>query len=233
MFEIPVPQIIEGVNGFFVAVTSPVSFNARLEFRNGKIVPDLSIQPRFTELQNQMLSELTKHTHMFKIPPKIEALQSITPNWGFVIVDGKQSLSSYTNVQNEIPESMMPCFTDLVFVGLLITRSTIRPLFKTQFVEKISESSIIDFEWGAHVSDTDDVTEIADMEISPGAPIHLKDPREAERQKRAAKESVRAALREAQRVHEEAQTHLNAYLEKYDMSDSESVFTDVSSDDDN
>ena len=228
MFEIPVSQVIEGVSGFWVKLTNPVLLNIRLELR-GQIVPDLKVQQKFMDLQNSMLNELTKHTHMFKTPPKLEALQSITPNWGFVILNGKPEVSSYTKIQNEIPEADTPAWIDLVFEGFLITRSTIRPLFKTKFLEKISGSAMIDFEWGTDATEPE-VAEITDMEMSPGAPIHLKDPKELERQKRAAKQAVRAALREAQRLHDVAQEHLNTYLETYDMSDSESVFTDVSSD---
>jgi len=224
MFGAPVSRIIEGVNGYSLNATNPVSLKVRLELRNGELVPDVSAQPRIREFQDYILNELTKQTHVFKTAPKLEALQAITPNWGFVTVSDKLCLSSYTVIDHEVKES--PSWVDLVFVGLLITRSTIRPVFKTLFLEA-SAGNVIDFGW----DESEDLSEVADLEISPGATLKLKDPKALEKEKQQAKELVRNALKEVNRLRDIAQRQLDAYYAKYDVSDSESVFTDISTDD--
>jgi len=228
MLEAPVRQDIQGTSGFYISLREPVRLHVRMMMNSERVVPDLQYQPKFMELQAKLLAEMAKNTQMFKVPPSMESLQAITPNWGFVILDGVAKQSEYTQINTTIGDhGTIPCWVDLVLVGISITRSTIRPYFDVKFLEPIRETQI-DFDWFAPREDMEEVTDIGDVVAGE---IQLRDPAVVEREKLMEKERVREAFRLAARAKDDAEQMAEAFFAKYDPSDSETAFSEWMSDD--
>lgn len=221
MFEAPVRKDIQGIQGFYVKLKEHRPLHVRFEVLSTGIVPELRYQSHFLSLQTIMISELVKNTQLFKVAPTLESLQSITPNWGFLSIDGSPKQSEYTQIDISTV-GKDPCFADLVLVGVSITRSTIRPYFEAKFLEPVSDS-VIDFQWeSAEVEEVSDIGGCADSNA-----IQLRDPAAVEREKILEKERIRDALRG---LKADAEAMVEAFHDKYDLSDSESAFTGWMSD---
>lgn len=220
MFEVPVRKDIQGTQGFYISLKNPQPLQARFEVTASGIVPDLRFQSQFQSMQNVMLSNMVKHTQLFKVAPTLESLQAITPNWGFVWIDGAPKQSEYTHIDvSSLGKEQLPCFADLVLVGVSITRTTIRPYFEARFLEPASDS-MIDFQWDAQPTEMEEVSDIGAF-ADPDT-IQLKDPAIVEREKMLEKERIRNAFRVAEQAKQEAKAMAEAFYAKYDLSDSES-----------
>ena len=226
MFEAPIRQTIQGIHGFYVKLKEPRPLLIRLELTNSGVVPTLQFQPQFQSLQTILVSELVNNTQLFKVAPSLESLEAITPNWGFIVSEGQPKQSEYTNIDITKTGDKLPCYADLLLVGVSITRSTIRPHFEAKFLEAVLDD-VIDFQWEAPT----DVEEVSDIGGAPDSDaIQLRDPAAVEREKALEKERIREAFQEADKVKQVAKTMAEAFYEKYDLSDSESAFTGWMSD---
>jgi hypothetical protein len=227
MFEAPVRQTIQGIQGFYVKLREPRPLLIRLELTKTGIAPSLQFQSQFQSLQKILVSELVNNTQLFRVAPSLESLEAITPNWGFIVSEGQPKQSEYTHIDTTtIPEDKLPSYADLLLVGVSITRSTIRPHFEAKFVESILDD-VIDFQWEAPT----DVEEVSDIGGAPDSgAIQLRDPAAVEREKALEKERIREAFQEADKVKQVAKTMAEAFYAKYDLSDSESAFTGWMSD---
>lgn len=224
MFSSPVRTVdSKGNVSFQVLVTLDTKIQLEVS-ADHKIQADMKLQPRFRELQKQVLSELVKQRSIFKTQPTVESLEAITPNWGFIILEGKPQLSPYTKFQNlaySLENVSGPCVIDLQLFGIEITRSSICPIFEVKNVTV--PETVIDFNWG----DKPELEEISDVaaEVDDGV-ITLTDPAVKAREKAAAKSAVRAAFHAAEEARANAQKLANEFLDAYDLSDSESAFSE-------
>ena len=220
MFEAPVRKDIQGTQGFYIRVKDPRPLQARFEVTTSGIVPELRFQPQFQAIQDVILSNMVKHTQLFKMPPTLESLQAITPNWGFLWIDGTPKQSEYTQIDlSSLGKDQLPCFADLTLVGVSITRTTIRPYFEAKFLESASDS-MIDFQWDVPSTEMEEVSDIGTF-VDP-ATMQLKDPAITKREKMLEKERVRNAFRAAEQAKHDADAMAEAFYTKYDLSDAES-----------
>jgi hypothetical protein len=228
MFEAPVRKDIQGTQGFYIRLKEPQSLQARFEVTTSGIVPELRFQSQFQSMQNVILSNMVKHTQLFKVPPTLESLQAITPNWGFVWIDGAPKQSEYTQIDlSSLNKDQLPSFADLTLVGVSITRTTIRPYFEAKYLESASDS-MIDFQWDATPNEVEEVSDISNL-VDPDT-MQLKDPALVKREKMAEKERVRNAFRAAEQAKHDAEAMAEEFYTKYDLSDAESELSEWISD---
>lgn len=249
MFDAPVRQAIDGNVGFYLRLVTEKDTGIRLELTRKGFLPDAHVQPLFNALRSSLITELTKQTQIFKNAPTTESLELITPNWGFLYENGTPTvLSPYTNVNtNEIESAKLPCIVELVFIGVSITRSRVQPYFQAKYCETVSDT-LIDFQWDAPQKPdllSNEVEEVSDIASAPDqGTVHLRDPARILQEKLEAKERVREAYR---KVEQKQATFLNQlkqlkgnadklaheFEQRYDLSDSESAFSEWASESEN
>jgi hypothetical protein len=227
MFGVPVR---EG-DSFYVPIQTPVALGGRFEIGHGAtgLVPDFSMQSHFKTLQQRVLTELVSHKALFKKAPTLESLQAISPNWGMVLTSGAATWSPLSTKikMDAITADHVPGYADCVLEGLHISRSTITPNFRAVFLEKaVVPDHLIDFEWGSGEVESD-IEEVSDIELgAEEGMFELKDPATRKREKLAAKERIREALRAADAARAAAMEMADDFMKNYDLSDSESAFTE-------
>lgn len=226
MFGTPERVTQNNVVQFYVPLVAPVPLDVELEYTNEMPSPELSIQHKISYLQESVLQGLTRHKTIFKTNPNYESLKGICPTWGIILQDAIPSWSPYTSI---IMKSVTtkPCYVDLVLRGVYISRSTISPHFEAIF-RKAFASEVDDLEWDETVG-TSEITEVDDMPVESGTLV-VKGPAVMEREKRAAKERVHEAFRVAAAARETAEREAELFYAKYDLSDSESAFSEWMSD---
>jgi hypothetical protein len=217
-----------------VQLSAPMALGIRLAVSRADIItPVLEHQSVFQTLQRRILVELTKNRQLFKNAPSIESLEAITPNWGFITTGDTIQLSPYTLVSIDPTISAYPCSIDLELTALHISRSTIRPLFRGAPLA----DNLIEFDWMATAvgisrgAELEEVSDVAYHDDVAGV-ISLKDPDMLKREKLAAKERVRSAYREADAAREVADGVAANFHLTYDLSDTESAFSEWVSDSD-
>ena len=216
-----------------VQLSAPMALGIRLTVSRADIVtPVLEHQSVFQTLQRRILLELTKNRQLFKNAPSIESLEAITPNWGFITTGDTIQLSPYTLVSIDPTISAYPCSIDLELTALHISRSTIRPLFRGVALA----DNLIEFDWmsaAVGISRGAELEEVSDVAYDDVVGvISLKDPDMLKREKLAAKERVRSAYREADAAREVADGVAANFHLTYDLSDTESAFSEWASDSD-
>ena len=88
MFGVPERRANGNNVYFYVPMAKPAPLGARLRMdKTLTILPDPVVQPKFKELQNKVLNELTKTETLFKNKPSFESLERITPQWGIIYDD--------------------------------------------------------------------------------------------------------------------------------------------------
>jgi hypothetical protein len=227
VFGIPVRQPDQT---FYIPLTQRIPLQIRVSLTAEGVSPTLEHQPKFMELQTRMLNELVKNRQLYRTPPTLESLQYMTSAWGF-IKNGKGEIQvSPSNVlKNNIPASQWPCIVDFVLEGLILSRSSIQPVFSLMFIEAAG-GNVIDFDWGAAEPDetASELQEVSDVSfmVSAGGDMKIKDPATMLREKLEAKERVRAAYRAAEAARETADKLASQFYSTYDVSDNESAFSE-------
>jgi len=218
-------------NAFIVPLKTPIKANLLLELNEQQqLVPTLAHQEQLQTFKTSIVQELTKCHQLFKNPPTLSSLLSITPNWGFIKGDSGVQLSPYTRINvRGVDSSKLPCMVDLVLESVSISPATLSPNFGIEFVKTLSD--VIDFEW-APVASKDDLEEVSDVTNTEDGTLTLTNPAEKLRAKLAAKEQVREAFRIAQNAHNTAVNLANSFMNEFDLSDSESAFSEWISEDD-
>jgi hypothetical protein len=208
------------------------SLGAEIDFTADGLLYDKDIQTRFRSLQSLVLSELAKEKDLFKNPPSRAALESITPNWGFVSSGGRMIFSPYSNLISDIQSDKLPCQVDIQLKSLEISRSTIRPTWKVHYLGH--RKPAIDLDWNALAVSNEEIMEVSD--VATQAPsnqmITLQDPASRIREKLEAKQKIREAFAAAKLARHNAEELAANFYESYDLSDSESAFTEWLSDSD-
>jgi hypothetical protein len=192
-------------------------------------------QPMFRTLQNTVLSELANQTRLFKTPPSLESLMRITPDWGFVSSGATYKLSPYTILKSSVEATKLPCMVDMRLVGIEMSRTTIRPIFQLTYAGP--KSNTIDFEWSDQAPRHTDDPEIEEVSELPAAEetkdiLLLSNPVVRAKERMEAKLQVRTAFLAAQEARNAAKEMAEKFYESYDLSDTESAFTEWESDSD-
>jgi hypothetical protein len=190
----------------------------------GAPVATLADQPAFKALQARLLAELVHHKQLFKTPPSLESLTSLSPPFGPVVLprsEGGATVFSPTATFRHDPSLKTPCFVDLMVEGLHVSRTCISPVFATRFLESTAGPEALDFA-------DDGLEELADLpEVADSNPVVLLvDPVVAAREKAAKKQAVKEAFLLATAAKERAVERAHAFLEEYDLSDNESGFSE-------
>lgn len=226
-----VPTRVSGKNGpAFSLDVNATPLGVSLSYDTHGLVYDETVQSRFRTLQSLVLSELSKEHGLFKNPPSLTALAAISPNWGFVSSGTEYVFTPYADLISDIAHIKLPCLVDIQLKRLEISRSTIRPTFKLHYLGPAQTA--IDFDWPAPSVSNDEIIEVSDVPTSgsSGPMITLADPAAAAREKAAAKSTIRAAFAAASTAREEAEKLAQDFYDKYDLSDSESAFSEWISD---
>jgi hypothetical protein len=235
MFSFPKRSVDEKGNTVFHVDVNKGSFGFDTYFElseSRNLVGTLEYQQLFKNFQKNILSDLSKEKALFKHPPLLESLEALSPNWGFIILNGQIVWSPYCKLQfhESLMHAQLPCYVNLTLVAIEITRSSIYPIFECSFVKSKIKDEIIDFTWDqSESSDLLEVTDVPDMEEGI---IELANPAKRIREKIEAKERVHNAFLEAKQARIKARELADAFLEKYDVSDSESCFTEWMSESD-
>jgi hypothetical protein len=217
-------------SAFIVPLTKPIKANVLLELTIQGLVSTLSYQEQLQSLKTSVVQELTKCHQLFKNPPTVSSLLAITPNWGFIKGESGVQLSPYTRINVRGLDSItLPCMVDLVLESVSISPATLSPIFGVEFVKTLSD--VIDFEW-TPVAAKDELEEVSDVTNTEDGTLTLTNPAETLRVKLAAKERVREAFRTAQVAHNSAVNLANSFMDEFDLSDSESAFSEWMSEDD-
>jgi hypothetical protein len=235
IFGIPVRQPDQT---FYIPLTQRIPLQIRVSLTAEGVSPTLEHQPKFMELQTRMLTELVNNRQLYRTPPTLESLQYMTSAWGFV-KNGKGEIQASTSniLKNNIPVSQWPCIVDFVLEGLILSRSSIQPVFSLMYIEPAG-GNVIDFDWGtAEAEENSELQEVSDVSFmaSAGGAMKIKDPATMMREKLEAKERVRAAYRAAEAARETADKLATQFYSTYDVSDNESAFSewaDLSDDED-
>ena len=235
MFGVPERRANGNNVYFYVPMAKPAPLGARLRMdKTLTILPDPVVQPKFKELQNKVLNELTKTETLFKNKPSFESLERITPQWGIIYDDtNTPHWNEYTQKEFffDVKEGAYTnSIVDLELIGILITRSTISPKFAVKFLEKDSQNDVIDFDWQTPAKE---IEEVNDLEAAAtNANITLRSPALIAKEKAAAKEYVKVLFRTADEARQTALGAMNDFFRKYEVSDDESEFSDWVSDED-
>lgn len=162
----------------------------------------------FSAFRETVLRELAAEPGLFRNPPTFKTLDGMSAHW-------------LTQAKSLKPEPPTHSF-DLVLQKLQISRSRIEPVWGFKEV-----SSTIDFDWGAAPPASAEIEEVSDVPAAgEDAPFVLCDPVQKERAKMAAKAQVRQLFTAANNARLEAETAAAAFLDTYDLSDTESAFSE-------
>ena len=224
MFGVPVKTTLPNGDVFYSIDINVSPLGVEIEYNRSGLVYSKEAQSRFRTLQSLVISELAKEKSLFKNPPTQASLEAITPNWGFIASGSNFVFSPYAILLNSIEEDKLPCIVDIQLKTIQLSRSTIKPMFKIHYLGVKKDE--VDFEWNDEIIEVSDVPSTADATV-----VTLADPVIARKEKEDAKAQVRAALIAAHEAQKNANALANAFYDKYDLSDSESAFTEWMSED--
>lgn len=230
MFSLPVKTNFNGEVAYRVDLLKPIVLGGSFQLTEKGCSPSIAYQDKFATMKDNTLRELSTHKQLFKQTPKPEMLDVITPIWGFLSKSPQETiLSPYTIVESDINTQQLPCYVDFELTGLIVSRSTIRPVFRYIVLE--SKQNVIDFDWG----EEDQLHELEEVSDIPAAvdseSINLRDPVSVRREMLEEKERVRNAFRIAEDAKFKAEEMAARFYAKYDPSDSESAFSEWASSD--
>ena len=161
----------------------------------------------FFAFRETVLQELANEPGLFRNPPTFKTLEGMAAHW----------LAQAKTMKLEPPTQSF----DLILQKLQISRSRIEPMWGLKEV-----ASTIDFDWGT-AAPAAELEEVSDVPAASGdAPFVLTDPVAKERAKMVAKAQVRDLFAVANNARLEAETAAAAFLDTYDLSDTESAFSE-------
>lgn len=226
MFGPPSRQYVMDETWYTVPLVQPIDMDIRLECdASGCIKPTFDYDKEFAALRHRILTELVNYKQIFKHAPSYGALNRITTLWGFILDDtNKPVISPFITIQ---PHTYKSCFVDLRLKSVTVSRSMIQPTF-----EVVRREDVIEIEWDndeeIEMEDLEEVSDIPsfDGEGAVAGAVALRNPALLRREKAEAKERVRAAYRAATTATMEAERLSKDFYERYELSDSESAFTE-------
>ena len=231
MFGAPERQTNAEGSYFYVPLSKPQAMKIRLHVDVSRTcAAEIGAQEAFRTAQRETLVALQKNKQLFKNPPSLESLESITPNWGCIVKNGSFVWNPFMKISTEgLTSEQLPAFVDLALTGISITRSTIFPHFKAIFLESDKPvTNVIDFDWDKKKEE--DLEEVSDIGASPEGSFTIRNPAQIKREKGEKKAQIRAAFMEAETLRKKAEEMAEQFYAAYDLSDDESAFSEWVSD---
>jgi hypothetical protein len=190
-----------------------------LQWTGSEVIPDIHIQKEIQNVQQTLLNALVERKDLFKTSPSLSSLQAITPVWGILVRSGNRLEWSPNDVWEIPPSFVSPKTVQLVLTGILLSRSSILPLWS--LVETIK--GVIDlFGEEEPISDVYSVGSDEVEEVEEESVFAL---RNAAARKREHKIYVRDLLRKAAEAQMAADSALDRFYSEFDLSDNESEFS--------
>jgi len=224
MFATPAHTTISGETVYGLKLNTPIRLNVRLAVTPSGITPTLTYQDQFRMCRKRILAELTSNRQLFRHAPSLESLDAITPMWGFIVKGTEAALSPYTQIDVHIGAPQMPCEADVELKELIVSRSTIRPIFEAVYLKP----EVIDFDW-CEGEERDELEEVSDIPVDADSAdsLELLDPASIRRSRLKEKADVRAAFQLAQEAREHAEDMATRFYGAYDLSETESTFSEL------
>lgn len=218
MFGLPERYIKNGETIIKLPVISQI-LDVKLECTKDGVIPNIEIQSKFDDLRSNVLENLIKETKLFKTPPSLTALNAVTPLWGIIEDNNEFKWSPYTHITiTDEQKDVCPCIIDLRLSYIEISRSTIYPEFEIIIIEQTTDiSEIIGFEDITEIDEIDEIVETKPLKINTEE-IRMK--------KALDKEKIRAAFRKSDYMRLTAISMANIFFDTYDISDTESTFSE-------
>jgi len=209
---------------YYVALTEARTLSHRLTYTT-TLLPDIQINPSLETVKADILKDLVHNKQLFKHPPTLSSLTTLSPPWG-VVIDNKvqrwSPISTY-HIPETLPESS---YVHLILDGLYVSRSCISPVFSVKFDSAIPPAIEFDFDDAGSLEEVSDIPEDAGANV-----VLLTDPAIRRKAKADAKRSIREAFVIAEAAHEAAVQRAHAFLDEVDLSDNESGFSEWLSED--
>jgi hypothetical protein len=213
MFSVPTRCKLQNEDGYCVMLNNPVNLNVSVQQVDNKYVVDNAIINTFQTLRTSILESLCNTPSLFRTPPNFANLDIITPPWGFVKTAEGYIVSPYTKTIQQFTDYSGP--VNFILTKVYLSRSCIMPEFN---LEKTIQ--LIDLMWETQV----DIEEVDDIP-SLNETFTIVDPALKERMKAEEKAQIRNLFIQAERSAVE-------WMEKYDVSETESTFTEWMKSDD-
>jgi hypothetical protein len=209
---------------YYVALTTARTLSTRLTYTD-TLVPDTEINTPLEAVKIEVLKDLVHNKQLFKHPPTMSSLITLSPPWGVVLDNTihRWSPKSTFHIPETLPESS---YVHLVLDGLYVSRSCISPVFSVKFDSAIPTAIEFDFDDAGSLEEVSDIPEDAGTNV-----VLLTDPAIKRKAKADAKRSIREAFVIAEAAHEAAVQRAHAFLDEYDLSDNESGFSEWLSED--
>lgn len=226
----------DGTVQYDVHFQTPHRLLTRIEYDGRTYIPNITFQVELEPLIQSLLSTIAQTPTLFRTPPTLKSLQSITPVWGAVIQNGVLQWNPRGGRLPELPREWTGRAARVCFLleGVQITRSAILPLWAIhsdiQPAPGVPPPDLIDFTFdGSGGGDARSVASASSADVSietdgEGGVFELED---HQKEKRVAKTHVRQLLRRSMEARMAADTALDHFLEEYDLSDGESDFSDA------
>jgi hypothetical protein len=219
MFRTPESKPATEGPRYYVALTDARTLPFQLSFSD-TLIPDIGINPILQDVKTEILQELVHNKQLFKHPPTLSSLTTLSPPWGVVLDKDvtRWSPASIIRIPDAFPTSS---YVHLVLEGLYVSRSCISPVFTLHHLSAIPAAIEFDF------NETGSLEEVSDIPDEGGVNVVLlTDPAIRRKAKADAKRSIREAFLIADAAHEAALQRAHAFLDEYDLSDNESGFSE-------
>lgn len=176
------------------------------------------------EQRKVLIGELLGHGSWFSKPPRREVLESLFAPWFKMTLAGQ---SEFTVDIPAVPANANNGLGVWNLDGLIMTATSIRPLFSVASYKETADVDAIPFFDGATVDSAEErEINLEDIESEAAPPTQIRN-REWETRKFLAKERVRESRLKAQIANRMAQAEEARYLRHFgDLEDGESHFSD-------
>jgi hypothetical protein len=228
-FETPEKLTSDNNDGvvYHVAVNkgSEYTLLTHMEWDGDKVMPTISVQQELIDVRNSLLKSMTENRLLFKNPPVLKSLQALASEWGVLVTSTKTIVWGENNNWEKVPDEIESkrATVRLILKAVRISRSNIQVIWGLKVVEIVPDQTIdIDFLGTEADTDVQSVTSL-EIEDSGAGIVRLQD---LHRKKMEAKQAVREAMRVSRNAKLTAQVTLDEFYEKFDLSDSESDFSD-------
>lgn len=197
------------------------------------IKPDLSVQKQIAQLREQVLEQILQTKTLFRTPPTLASLQSITPPWGILLHAKKPMewsvVNQWTLPQEELKQK--EALVHIVLKAIEISRSRICPVWGLSIVRLSPEKEgLIDFTFHDTSEDVKSVVSDEFEEVVDETVFQLTNPSE---KKRNAKHHIRELLQKAAEARHAVDDAISRFFQEFDLSEDESDFSDSDSEPEN
>lgn len=224
----------DGTVVFDIHLQDPYRIDTCIDYDGYSYIPNIHFQSEIDKIRSSILPAVAETPTLFRTPPTLRSLQAITPVWGAVVQD---EVLNWNHSGRRLPDPPKEwvgrsAVVSFLLVGIQITRSTILPIWSICEIAQVAEGpppDLIDFHFddGGCKSDTRSIVSSDDLSIEAAEEASVFELSDLAKEKQAAKLYVRELLRNSVAAHMAADDALERFLERYDLSEDESDFSDA------